>query len=97
MLVWPPCFLDFNLIEHLWDVLDKHHNLENIKDLCQIPQHIIRGFVESMPGRIKAVLAVGGLHDIKQVVLLLWLIMYSKNPSKNSSAYDNSEREINLE
>ena len=70
VLTWPSNSPDLNPIEHLWDVLDKQvrsmeappHNLENLKDLlltywCQIPQHSFRGLVESMPHRVRAVLA----------------------------------------
>ncbi|MCI4388573.1 hypothetical protein PGIGA_G00087550 [Pangasianodon gigas] len=68
VLTWPPNYPDVNLIDHLWDVLDKQvwsmeappHKLHDLKDLlltswCQIPQHTFRGLVESMPWRLRAV------------------------------------------
>ncbi|MCI4389452.1 hypothetical protein PGIGA_G00098170 [Pangasianodon gigas] len=55
VLTWPPNSPYLNLIEHLWDVLDKQvqsmktppSNLQDLKDLllmswCQIPQHTFR-------------------------------------------------------
>ena len=73
VLTWPPNSPDLNPIEHLWDVLNKQvrskealpRNLQDLKDLlltswCQIPQHTFRGLVESMPRRVRAVLAAKG-------------------------------------
>jgi len=73
VLTWPPNSPDLSPIEHLWDVLNKQvrsmdappRNLQDLKDLlltswCQIPQHIFRGLVESMPRRVRAVLAAKG-------------------------------------
>ena len=73
VLTWPPNSPDLNPIEHLWDVLDKQIqsmeappcNIQDLKDLlltswCQIPQHTFRGLVESMPQRVRAVLAAKG-------------------------------------
>uniref|UniRef100_A0A8P4G4M8 Transposable element Tcb1 transposase n=1 Tax=Dicentrarchus labrax TaxID=13489 RepID=A0A8P4G4M8_DICLA len=73
VLTWPPNSPDLNPVEHLWDALDKQvrsmesppHNLQDLKDLlqtswCQIPQHTFRGLVESMPQRVRAVLAANG-------------------------------------
>ncbi|KAK3526203.1 hypothetical protein QTP70_017761, partial [Hemibagrus guttatus] len=65
VLTWPPNSPDLNLIEHLWDVLDKQvrsmeappHNLQDFMGLlltfwCQIPQHTFRDLVESMPRQL---------------------------------------------
>uniref|UniRef100_A0AAY5L8T0 Carboxypeptidase E n=1 Tax=Esox lucius TaxID=8010 RepID=A0AAY5L8T0_ESOLU len=70
---WYSLSKDFNPIVHLWDVLDKQvrsmeappRNLQDLKDLlliswCQIPQHHFRGLLESMPRRVRAVLAAKG-------------------------------------
>ncbi|KAK3507481.1 hypothetical protein QTP70_026050 [Hemibagrus guttatus] len=61
-------------------------NLEDLKDLlltswCQIPRHTFRDLVESMPRRVRAVLAAkGDRHNIRQVVIMLCLI---ENISEN--------------
>uniref|UniRef100_A0A671YBG6 Tc1-like transposase DDE domain-containing protein n=1 Tax=Sparus aurata TaxID=8175 RepID=A0A671YBG6_SPAAU len=73
VLTWPPNSSDLNPIEHLWDVLNKQVqsmeappcNLQDLKDLLlilwsEIPQHTFRRVVESMPLRVKAVLAAKG-------------------------------------
>ena len=68
VLIWPPDSSDLNPIEHLWDVLDKQvpsieappHNLQGLKDAANILEHTSRGVVESMPLRVKAVLAEKG-------------------------------------
>ncbi|KAK3557036.1 hypothetical protein QTP70_024249 [Hemibagrus guttatus] len=73
VLTWPPNSPNLNPIEHLWDVLNKQvrsmeaspHNLQDLKDLlltfwCQIPHHTFRDLVESMPQRVRAVLAAKG-------------------------------------
>ncbi|KAF7640777.1 hypothetical protein LDENG_00015010, partial [Lucifuga dentata] len=87
VLTWPPNSPDLNPIEHLWDVMEKQVRsmevpppyLQDLKDLllkswCQIPQDTFRGLVESMPQQVRAVLAArGDLHNIRQVVLMLWL------------------------
>ena len=70
VLTWPPNSPDLNLIEDLWDVLDKQVwsteappcNLEDLKNLlltswCQIPKQTSRGLEESMPWWVRAVLA----------------------------------------
>ncbi|KAK3541531.1 hypothetical protein QTP86_029169 [Hemibagrus guttatus] len=87
VLTWPPNSPDLNPVQHLWDVLDKQvptmetppHNLQDLKDLlltswCQIPQHTFRDLVESMPRRVRAVLAAKRETDnIRQVVIMLCL------------------------
>uniref|UniRef100_A0A3Q3JTD4 Transposase Tc1-like domain-containing protein n=1 Tax=Monopterus albus TaxID=43700 RepID=A0A3Q3JTD4_MONAL len=73
VLTWPPNSPDLNPVEHLWDVLEKQiqdmeaspHSLQDLKDLlmtswCQIPEDTFRGLVESMPQRVRAVLAEQG-------------------------------------
>ncbi len=73
VLTWPPNSPELNLIEHLWDVLEKQVrsmqappcNLQDLKDLllmswCQIAHDTFRGLVESMPRRVRAVLAAQG-------------------------------------
>ena len=73
VLTRPPNSPDLNPMEHLWDVLDKQvrsteappRNLQDLKDLlltawCQIPQQTFRGLGESMPPRVRAVLAAKG-------------------------------------
>ncbi|KAK3548964.1 hypothetical protein QTP70_022657 [Hemibagrus guttatus] len=70
VLAWPPNSTDLSPIKHLWDVLDKQVqsmeatpcNLQDLNDLlltswCQIPQLTFRDLVESMPQRVRAVLA----------------------------------------
>ena len=70
VLPYPPNSADLNPVHHLWGVLEKQvgsvetppRNLEDLKDLlltswCLIPQDTFRGLVESMPLRVKAVLA----------------------------------------
>ena len=57
VLTWPPNSQDLNPVEHLWDVLANKSPARNLQDLndllltsCrQIPQHIFRSLVESMP------------------------------------------------
>ena len=69
---WPN-FPDLTPIEHLRDVLDKQvrsmeappRNLQDFKDVlltpwCQIPPHTFRGLAESMPQRVRAMLAAKG-------------------------------------
>lgn len=71
VLPWPPNSPDLNPIEHLWDVLETQVqsmeaspcNINDLKDMlltswCQIPEVTFRGLVESMPQRVRAVLAV---------------------------------------
>lgn len=73
VLTLPPNSPDLNLINHLWDTLDKQVqsmeappcNLQDLKDLlltswCQIPQYTFRGLVESMPERVRAALSAKG-------------------------------------
>ena len=56
------------------------HNLQDLIDLllisqCQIAQDTLTDLVESKPGHIRALLATrGDLHNIRQMVLMLWLI-----------------------
>lgn len=76
VLTWPLNPPDLNPIEHLWEVLDKQVQ-PILQDLlqtfwCQIPQHILRGLVESMPPMVRAILVT--IHTITHMVLLLWLI-----------------------
>lgn len=72
VLACPPNSLDFNLIEHLWDVLDKHvrlkeappHSLWDLKDLLLTSwcQHTLRVLLESKPQQ--AALAAREVTDI---------------------------------
>lgn len=54
-----------------------HHSLQDLKDLlllswCQIPQHIFKDHVESMPQKLRAVLLEQeDLHDIRLEALML--------------------------
>uniref|UniRef100_A0A3Q1K3H4 Uncharacterized protein n=1 Tax=Anabas testudineus TaxID=64144 RepID=A0A3Q1K3H4_ANATE len=70
MLPWPSNSPDLNLIDHLWDMLETQVqsveappcSLQDLKDMlltfwCQIPEDTFRGLVESMPQRVRAVLA----------------------------------------
>ncbi len=80
LLPWPPNSSDLHLTEHLWDVLDQQIksmeasplNLQDLKDLllmswCQISQNILDA--SELFWEYK-----GDIHDIRQVVLMLWLI-----------------------
>ncbi|KAF3698668.1 Transposable element Tc1 transposase [Channa argus] len=69
-LPWPPNAPDLNPFEHLWDVLEKlvqsmetvPKNLQDLNDKLltfwyQIPEDTFKGLVETMPQRVRAVLA----------------------------------------
>lgn len=75
VLPWPPKSPDLSPIEALWDVLEAQvqsmegppGDLQDLKDLlltswCQIPEDTFRGLVESMPQRVRAVLAAEEGH-----------------------------------
>ncbi len=69
LLKWPPQSPDLNLIEHLWDVVEREihimdvqpANLQQLRDAVmsiwtKISEECFQHLVESMPRRIKAVL-----------------------------------------
>ncbi len=69
LLKWPPQSPDLNLIEHLWDVVEREIHImdvqpTNLQQLCdaimsiwtKISEECFQHLVESMPRRIKAVL-----------------------------------------
>jgi transposase len=75
VLPWPSISPDLNLIEHLWDQLDKRvhqwqpppQTLDQLHQVLQqewrtIPRNNMRNLIESMPRRCRAVLAVRGGH-----------------------------------
>lgn len=77
-----------NLIEHLWDVIEKKHLIDGFP-ISQLQGHKafaadvlvfdttgqLQKSVESTSQQVRVVLVVqGDLHNISQVVLMLWLI-----------------------
>jgi transposase len=75
VLPWPSKSPDLNLIEHLWDQLDKrvrqrqppHQTLYQLRQMLQqewrtIPRNNVRNLIEYMPRRCRAVLAARGGH-----------------------------------
>jgi len=75
VLPWPSKSPDLNLIEFLWDHLDKRvgqrqpppQTLHQLFQMLQqewrtIPRNNIRELIESMPRRCRAVLAASGGH-----------------------------------
>ncbi len=73
LLKWPPQSPDLNLIEHLWDVVEREIHIMNVQptnlqQLCdaimsiwtKISEECFQLLVESMPRRIKAVLKAKG-------------------------------------
>ncbi len=73
LLKWPPQSPDLNLIEHLWDVVEREihimdlqpTNLQQLDDAImsiwtKISEECFQHLVESMPRRIKAVLKAKG-------------------------------------
>ncbi len=73
LLKWPPQSPDLNLIEHLWDVVEREIYImdvqsTNLQQLCdaimsiwtKISEDCLQHLVESMPRRIKAVLKAKG-------------------------------------
>lgn len=74
MLTWPPNSPGLNLIEHLWDVLEKQVqsmeappcNLHDLKDVmltsgCLITQVTFRVFVDSISRQVRAALEARGV------------------------------------
>ncbi len=73
LLKWPPQSPDLNPIEHLWDVVEREilimdvqtTNLQQLRDAIMsiwtnISEECFQHLVESMKGRIKAVLKTKG-------------------------------------
>ena len=74
LMTWPPQSPDLNIIEHIWDHLDrkkvKHapRNAEECFEVLQrewhnIPQDFITNLYESFPRRISAVIKAKGVHS----------------------------------
>ncbi|GBO22141.1 hypothetical protein AVEN_93902-1, partial [Araneus ventricosus] len=75
---WPPKSPDMNIIEHIWDALQRAVQKRSPVPLTptefwtalqdswfQLPPALLQTLVESMPRRVAALLrARGGLHDI---------------------------------
>ncbi|GFU97398.1 transposable element Tcb2 transposase [Trichonephila clavipes] len=73
LMSWPPNSLDFNQIEHIWDVMGRQlrvqrppmHNISDLRDRClniwyNLSLAIYQGLVASMPRRVEAVLHAKG-------------------------------------
>ena len=75
MLPWPALFPDMNLIEHVWDMLDRKVRSQrrlpsNLDDLWRILQEewnnlnigAIQGHYDSMPRRVEELKAAKGSY-----------------------------------
>ena len=74
LMTWPPQSPDMNIIEHIWDYLDRkkvEHAPRNADDRFEvlqrewhnIPQDFITNLYESIPRRISAVIKAKGEHS----------------------------------
>ena len=74
LMTWPPQSPDLNIIEHIWDYLDRKkvehapRNAEECFEVLQrewhnIPQDFITNLYESIPRRISAVIKAKGGHS----------------------------------
>ncbi len=78
LLKWPPQSQDLSPIEHLWGVVERQTNLQQLRDAImsiwtKISEECFQCLVESMARRIKAVLkAKGGQPGTSKVYLIKW-------------------------